>query len=514
MSAVSRLHVTPFDSLTLPALLPAAVRDQASDVTFHTVSTFPEASYGFLTLPAAEATRLKNKFHGCTFKGRKMRVENARPKRTGQRASIAEEDEQRSTPAQKTRSRASGSSREDTLAGLELPSGRKVERGWTGNKDEQQPKSTGLRESRQSFSNSSTVTEIDPRCLFKTKHTASEPQRKRKRTKEQRTKIVPEFKHTVVIETSESSKAADQPTGRYVDGEGWLNEAGDLVETAKSRGLASDVAPDVSSVASPEVSGMPSGDIPNAKTTNADQDSGSDDDKSAKASSRATGRNAKARRTLHRPVERERASSVDEELSTAEVERLSISRSSGSPVPHATTSQPTSAPSSQVHPLEAFFKRPQAAASHSHTPRKPHLEVSTSFSFFGPDQDMPSTEDASTLLPQTPFTQQDFRHRRQRSAAPTPDTALPGKTFGDSLGQGDHQGSSDDSTSSGDSAVAGANATDTVPPVENVDGRHSKEKSEGAKWFYEHRGETNRAWKRRKREATKERKLRDRRARR
>ena len=31
-----------------------------------------------------------------------------------------------------------------------------------------------------------------------------------------------------------------------------------------------------------------------------------------------------------------------------------------------------------------------------------------------------------------------------------------------------------------------------------------KEESEFSKWFWEHRGETNRAWKRRKREAAKE----------
>ena len=509
MTTVSRLHVTPLDQTILPIVLPASLRGQASEISFHTVTTFPEAKYGFFTVPTSEAQRIQKKFHGSILKGCKMKVEVARPRRSAHDVTHPEDPVQ--TPVKNTRSRQSAVSQKGTFPGIEIPSERKVKRGWTGAKESPEQKSTESKRTRKSFTSPETSRDEDTKCLFVAKLPQHDTQKKRKRTRDQKT-IVPEFKNTVIVTTSETDQSDVKPASEYVDGTGWVDETGELVEAVRTRGHVSSVASKAASVATPEVSGLASGDRPDLSAAGSDDDLQDDIQIPAKASSHASGQKTKIRRSLRRPLEPDPDTAGDDEIQTAEVERLSISRSSGSPMPHV-DSQPTSAPSSQVHPLEAFFKRPQAAASQSHTPKKPHLEVSTSFTFFGSDQDMPSNEDSHMLLPQTPFTQQDFRHRRQRSAAPTPDTALPGKTFGDSLGKGNSASESDGKSLSNDSVASEAEATD----VASADGKGNsgpKDESEGAKWFYEHRGETNRSWKRRKREATKEKKLRERRAKR
>ena len=156
--------------------------------------------------------------------------------------------------------------------------------------------------------------------------------------------------------------------------------------------------------------------------------------------------------------------------------------------------------SSEVHPLEALFKRPKTNSSDSF--RKPQLEVKTSFSFF--DSEDKSSDYPHRLMPQTPFTQRDLQHRSIRSAAPTPDTAAPGKSgFGNLWGrEGTEDTEDDDEVMSGDGAEektplankkSSANETTDEKPPE----------SDFAKWFWEHRGETNRAWKKRMREAKK-----------
>ncbi len=123
------------------------------------------------------------------------------------------------------------------------------------------------------------------------------------------------------------------------------------------------------------------------------------------------------------------------------------------------------------------------------------LEVSTTFSFSDPD-----AQDVETRLniPQTPFTQQDIRQRRERSAAPTPDTAAPGKTFGNVWGG---PNGSDIASESEEDA-----GEDEAKMLENMKKETPKEgeQSEFATWFYEHRGDNNRAWKQRRREAAKE----------
>ncbi|KAL2056527.1 hypothetical protein ABVK25_002921 [Lepraria finkii] len=112
-------------------------------------------------------------------------------------------------------------------------------------------------------------------------------------------------------------------------------------------------------------------------------------------------------------------------------------------------------------------------------------------------------------MPQTPFTQQDIRQRRQRSAAPTPDTAAPGKTFGD-IWEGTSDVSDDEDDMEVDDTPKGK-VKKGAPEVKKgaPEVKEEQQESEFSKWFWEHRGETNRAWKRRRRETAKDKRQKD-----
>lgn len=178
----------------------------------------------------------------------------------------------------------------------------------------------------------------------------------------------------------------------------------------------------------------------------------------------------------------------------------------------------------EPHPLETLFKRPKAPAGDDSNPRKPDLEVKVPFSFFDNDEDMDDSADTPTQsssskkasarglpslsIPQTPFTQRDRHWRSQRSAAPTPDTAAPSRAgFGNVWNRDEDLASDEDDDASpaddeDDSEEDGK--TSKLSKLEEEPSADGKEESEFAKWFWEHRGETNRAWKKRRREAGKE----------
>ncbi len=114
-------------------------------------------------------------------------------------------------------------------------------------------------------------------------------------------------------------------------------------------------------------------------------------------------------------------------------------------------------------------------------------------------------------MPQTPFTQQDFRQRLQRSAAPTPDTAAPGKTFSHiwRTSEEPEQGSDEDMEDGNGQPDSPSEKKKDVNAFADGAPADGNPPSDFAKWFWEHRGETNRAWKRRRREAAKEKRHRE-----
>lgn len=54
-----RLHISPFDPNLLPLIIPAVITEQASNISFHALQTFPERNYGYVDLPVMDAEKIK-----------------------------------------------------------------------------------------------------------------------------------------------------------------------------------------------------------------------------------------------------------------------------------------------------------------------------------------------------------------------------------------------------------------------------------------------------------------------
>ncbi|MDI1485914.1 MAG: hypothetical protein OHK93_004103 [Ramalina farinacea] len=543
MQERKRLHVTPLNPELLPAVLPQQLLAKASDISFHTIQTFPERNFAYINLPSEEADKLRKKLNVCLFRGQKMKVEEARPTRSSTRKESSRKDElspSRTSKRSKKKTKEDG----DTISAIELSKDRKVKRGWT------EPESVDASEKRKSKKEKRKSKEASitggTECLFKTKlpsaasaspgaHEKSEKGKKRKRTGHDSEILVHEYRNTTRhnknYKTGRKTDGVKQAR-EYVDGKGWVDDEGSIVEQpTKRRKSGPRMAEQGSSKRETSTAVQPAFAKPNAGEgaeedgSDATSSSGTSnsDGEGEEESEKGGGHDVSTTNVNPHTTAGLGISSTDgNEMQSVEVERLSISRSSGSPIPHVDThpaSQSTSHPSVEVFPPQDLFKRPSIAASQSQTPKKPHLEVSTSFSFFDPDDHAEAQGGTSNMLmPQTPFTQQDIRHRRQRSAAPTPDTAAVGKTFGDVWGGGkvaddddDDEEDDEDGEGGGENDQAdGKESTEKLEKSEGSKGEDAKEESEFAKFFWDQRGPNNRAWKRGRREATKEKRKQDR----
>ncbi|KAL8948296.1 MAG: hypothetical protein Q9222_005503 [Ikaeria aurantiellina] len=519
-----RLYVSPLDDELLTVILPASLRSLAQNITYHGLQTFPGKRYGYLELPTADAVRLKARLNGSIFRGMRMKVETARPKKDQGNTKEVNQANPKETKEGKNTTKAQSKDKAEVLPGVELENGRKVKRGWTGSSPST-PKDwktrDGLRgkKGKQSVTTGSVHGE-GPECLFKTNippnasangsqlSPSLDTSKKRKRGVPTKGTTVHEFEHTTKHASflrDKSNGKNSKPTSTYVEGKGWLDEDGNVVEAARqTRSLRS------RATSAPDQDGDPL----NVKKSKSKQVFKRDPRNTSKSTSVGDYSQVAAKQPSlqnNSPFvtedsgsssEREaqegkdlatgdtvsgESSSSEDEVNTEQVRGLSLSRSSPTP---------PLKPSKEVHPLEALFKRPGNAASQ--TPRKPSLEVKTEFSFFDPDADAEGS--IAVSIPQTPFTQQDFQERRHRSAAPTPDTAAPGKT---SFGRVWSQDSDPGDSESEDEAPSRSTPTAQEQRVDEDPNGGAKD-SEFRKWFYEHRGETNRTWKRRRREAAKE----------
>ena len=523
-----RLYISPLNSEFLDVILPRPLLEKASNISLHNIQTFPERNYGYLELPDMEADKLKKKLHGSTLKGAKMKVEEARPKK--QRNETQHQKEE-STDKEKSdrKARKKKAKEEGVIPGHELQD-RKVKRGWTdsteGTKSSKRQKE---KVEKKHASKPASVTG-DAECLFKTSlppnvAISGDPkngkEKKRKRGASKVDLVVQEFKNTTKYPTFLRDEAGtqDKPSAaEYIEGKGWVDEDGNIVEPepkrrksksrpekkaespkkeimrTRSRRSSRLEAPAVqitSPIKDPTLTAVATDETSSSGTSSSN---GESDSASSQNPPPSSGKAQSSRQKNRKGGPR---IGGDDEVDLNRVERLSITRSSATPPSQSLP--PTSAPTvPEVHPLEALFKRPNTAASH--TPKKPNLEVSTSFSFFESEAD--GGEGQGLLVPQTPFTQQDIRQRRQRSAAPTPDTAAPGKTFGNMWeGTSDISEDEDDVKPPAGPSKQGKSATPEI--------KEEKSESDFSKWFWEHRGENNRAWKRRRREAVKEKRQKD-----
>lgn len=545
-----RLHISPFNPGLLPIVLPPNLLQHATNVSFHAIQTSPEKNYGYVDLPAMDAEKLKKKLNGSILRGSKMRVDDARPekakKATKTEAVNETPIEDSSVQDKPKRGKRKAEKSDGVIPGVELPDGRKVRRGWT----EPAPSLTGSKTFKSKLKKHDTKPKSKPssfttesECLFKTKlppnaATNDTTAKKRKRDQPNRDIIVHEYantkKHATFLRDNQGP-AGVKPASEFVEGRGWIDQDGNILEedpiqrhtrSGLIRNLDLRTNIGENNTHSENVrssSGIPSIHVSSVGKTNEAQDSEDETSSSGTSSSSEIDDEGNAlvqapKRNVDYPESSvDPAESEESDPNTVENQARGMSINSSSPtskapevVPRDPSPDPN-APVGGIHPLEGLFKKPNVAASG--TPRKPSLAVSTSFNFFEPDTE--EGNDNSHLMPHTPFTQQDFRQRRQRSAAPTPDTAAPGRTFenlwetrSESDDGDDGDDDQNDENEDDDSAKKDDSTKKTVHEKghsEDKEGSVEKSESDFSKWFWEHRGETNRAWKRRRREAAKER---------
>lgn len=530
-----RLHITPLKPELLKVYLAPSVLPLAKNISYHVVETFPERGYGYLELPEAEAQKLKKKLNGLTLRGAKVRIEMAKPEKRKAReeADAANEKEEGDRPSKRVK-KEKRKHEMGVLEGAELENDRKVKRGWTEppskSKKERKEKKDKDKDKEQKQERKKSKYTKEPEMLFKAKLTpvaATEVARKeKKKDKKEKKEKKSKSREVVVHEFEKNTKtpsflketrvtAEKKPAVEYVNGQGWVDEDGNVVEPetgkARNRRVLELVDKPVEtepkkSTASPKSTKQ---DKKKKKTTPppSSSESEADDDSSVVSSSS------------------EDSSSDEEE----EVEEEESDADSAPSTPLAATNgtkaskEPeTAGPSEkQVHPLEALFKRakPSPGTLDLSTPKK-LTPINTSFSFFENDEQQPDIDvDAPGQVvenaPTTPFTERDLEWRGLRSAAPTPDTAAIGRRFSFDWRKGSNEADDDEDDddeeaeqqlSQNTKANAASKLADVAEEEEEEDatgGADEKPESEFRKWFWENRGDLNRSWKKRRRDALK-----------
>jgi hypothetical protein len=513
-----RLYLSPFTPALLPTYLPGDFQQRASDISYHTIETFPDRPYGYVTVPAMDATKIKNKLSGAILKGSKVRIEEARPaKRKAEELGVEEtaEDIAAAKKKAKKEKKKKSKSQEGVYAGIELEEGRSVKRGWTEpseykSKKDKKAENKGTEDKKAKKPEKSKYTK-EPELLFKTKLPPnkvanevtgeSKDKKKKKSKKTSRETVVHEFEKTQKHASFLKNPAADSKHGattEFVDGKGWVDQQGTVIEKAKP-------VREKKMKKSERASKIPVIEEPPASSP--------------------AGRTKKAPKSPS-PSSSEISSSSDSssDSSDSSSDELEQDEPINSPLPeNGATVETESGTKKKPHPLETLFKRTPGGKE-----EKRPTPIDTSFSFFGgADQNDSEAGDELPEPPQTPFTQHVEARYVSRSGAPTPDTAAVHRRFSFNRGVVDPdpdngQHGDDDEDEEEDNEVA--KDTNMLSPVEEgYDGDEGatingaldekaagdQDESQFAKWFWEKRGDNNRTWKRRRKEALKEKRQRD-----
>ncbi|KAI5295675.1 hypothetical protein KEM52_000609 [Ascosphaera acerosa] len=261
----TRLYIRPLDPPLLEAILHR--RPQPDTASYHAVPTFPENNYGFVDLPADEAEKIKKKLNGAILRGRKLKIHEAVPPRRplpvpegGHGVDARSSSSNASNVGGFSSDQKKRRARDNVLDGYELPSDRRVKRGWTEavdlsrsrsrthvNNGKEKPGKARTGPSDKKRAERSKYTEHSE-CLFATrlpacKMTATEAARKavEKAKKKKSTKsranpsvmVVHEFEQTVTFPSfirSANQVSDDQLTSAFVEGEGWVDRRGHVKE--------------------------------------------------------------------------------------------------------------------------------------------------------------------------------------------------------------------------------------------------------------------------------------------
>ncbi|BAE65516.1 unnamed protein product [Aspergillus oryzae RIB40] len=526
-SANKRLHITPFTAELLPSVLPSSVRPLATEISFHSIPTFPENNYGYVTLPAMEADKIKKKLNGSILKGRKFKVDVARPQKRQRDENEDESDKavfNKVSPSSKKTKKQKDIG--NVLEGYELQTDRQVKRGWTESTSSlkerrKEEKRNKKKDDRTGKSQAKSKYTEKAECLFRTKippnrassaEVEQDKQSKKKKKKSLQESVVHEFSKTVTQPSflrTDSDGAA--PTFTFEEGKGWIDGSGNIKEQASDRIRSDQYTPGKIAGAKERPKSKSS---LKAKASSQSLDDAcavrggvdlkesdeSDESEDWTSSSGATSSDDSATDS-ESEASVTSGSSDTSDISNDQHEQGAQSTPQGVekvPGPEAKADQDVAQAeksdephSQEVHPLEALFKKPTPGT----TDVKPDPDASAQFSFLG-QGDMESEEEPQEVTePQTPFTKKDIQSRELRSAAPTPDTALAGRNKKwNSLEQHDSMDVDDEPY-----------INTPVPKF----GSALKDESEFTKWFWEHRGDNNRAWKKRRRDAAKEQRQRE-----
>ncbi|KAJ5599985.1 hypothetical protein N7450_001052 [Penicillium hetheringtonii] len=440
--STTRLHITPLNPDLLPSVLPPSVRPSATDISFHSLPTFPENNYGYITLPTMEAEKIQKKLNGKILKGKKFKIETARPsKRQRHEEEIADEP-----PAEKKKSKKS-KPEDGVLEGFELPADRKVKRGWTESSKKDKHRSdkkkskNDKKEKPQPKSKYTDKSELLFRTNLPPNRAAEESEDKKAKKKKKSSK------ETIVAGTKEKrsakkSKVPESKPESSSESEDWTSSSGSSDESSDSDSDddSSGDSSDDSAMEEAPTDQEPPKTTPSKATPPTSEDSDSD--------------------------------------SNSESESQSVNKQ------EEKTEEPVS---QEVHPLEALFKRPAPNAE-----QQPAEDTNAGFSFFG-NGDIESEDETQSVAPQTPFTKRDLQDRGLRSAAPTPDTTMINRR----INWNEEDGMDDDAS------------IDTPVSKSRNSTVDAKDDTEFTKWFWENRGDNNRAWKKRRRDAAKEQRQRE-----
>ncbi|KAI9668770.1 MAG: hypothetical protein M1831_000839 [Alyxoria varia] len=492
IASTTRLYISPFTSDLFNTIVSPALQASATDVSYHSVEAFPENSYGYLTLPADEAQKLRRKYHSSILRGTKMRIEEARPERKQRKrkaaaeqaenndhttagATVGEEADVDERAAEEIGERRSKRSRrakqeEGVLQGVELPEGRHVKRGWTGESSKEKKK--GRKGKSDDDDNDGGDTR--GKMLFKANappnkasdlpDTKKNKRKNKDETANKKGKIttVKEFEQTTVhpsfLKENEISDKPAQAT-TFEEGKGWVDGEGNVVESVETRSTRKRRSKDVSAAADSKDGAEPSG----RKSKKSEKSTRDDKDSTQKS-----------------PVQDQPSIVVSEE--PPERNEPSRERSTSkhrSPIPSTETAagQPEDTTTDQTSILESLFKRPKPKSSKKGTSPQPTQEP---FSFFSNtadntnDEDDPSSKSSSTLFPPRP------PHKRKTSnnsgTRPTPlqiDTssstaAQKLRNRGANNANGSRSNSREGSTSTTAAeraAIASRETTFTLPPA-------------------------------------------------
>ncbi|CAG9999189.1 unnamed protein product [Clonostachys byssicola] len=527
----TRLHITPFDPDLLNIVVPASIRPSARNVSYHTVETFPERRFGFVDLPAADAEKLKNKLNGSVLKGTKMRIQEAVPEvriEPGGFDPEAKKKKKDKKSKERSEDKAEGSSkkrkRDDNVVRGVLLTDRKVQRGWTeapdykqkkqkrkekGDKDKVKEKKTRTKSKYTEREECLLKTTVPPDAMKNLPEDAVQDKRRKKKKGGDREFTVHEFEKTTkfpsFLKTSNSAESRKAAT-EFVEGKGWVDEDGDVVEAAK----ATKPAPKApkKAPAKPKEEPIEDSDDETSSSGTSSDDTSDDDSEEEEETKKEDVDMSEDAKLGGSEAEAEPAPQFTTPKSASTANRPTSSGSVGSlklQIPATKT------PPQEVHPLEALYKKKKPEDDTSGTP----AQASEPFTFFGDndeeedeDEDDGAADDSdermdrSTPMPMTPYTRQDLEERIIRSAAPTPDTAHPSRMR--NIWGALHKNDEDM-----DEEMDGADEEDDDENGQASAAAGPRDAGDFQSWFWENRGDLNRSWMKRRKMAAKEKRHRE-----